>query len=152
MPAPQSYYASPLYRTLDTCRLTFSGLSLPSDRPFRPLVKEMAREVLGEHTCDKRSTKTVIETAFPEFTIEPGFSEEDELWRADDRETDDEIDVRQRKLLDGVFENDAHAVISLTSHSGAIRSLLRVVGHREFALLTGGLIPVLIKASATRSA
>jgi hypothetical protein len=37
--------------------------------------------------------------------------------------------------------------VSLTSHSGAIASLMRVIGHREFRLATGGMVPVLIKAT-----
>jgi hypothetical protein len=34
----------------------------------------------------------------------------------------------------------------VTAHSGAITSILEVVGHREFGLQTGGVIPVLVKA------
>lgn len=34
----------------------------------------------------------------------------------------------------------------MTSHSGAIGSILAAIGHREFALQTGGVIPVLVKA------
>jgi hypothetical protein len=37
--------------------------------------------------------------------------------------------------------------VSLTSHSGAIASKLRVLGHRDFPLPTGGMIPVLVKAT-----
>jgi broad specificity phosphatase PhoE len=41
IPAPQSYYTSPLDRCLATANLTFSGLALPSEEPFRPIVKEV---------------------------------------------------------------------------------------------------------------
>lgn len=34
----------------------------------------------------------------------------------------------------------------MTSHSGAIGGMLRVLGHREYRLKTGGAIPVLVKA------
>jgi broad specificity phosphatase PhoE len=147
MPAPQSYYVSPMYRCLQTASLTYSELKLPEDRPFAPVIKELVREVLGEHTCDRRSTKTYIHNAYPEWSIEPGFTENDELWKADHRETFEEHDVRTRKFLNDLFANDRNVYISLTSHSGAIASHLRVLGHREFKLPTGGMIPVMVKAT-----
>ena len=147
MPASEKYYASPLYRCLQTANLTYSGLDVPSDRPFQPMIKELMREVMGEHTCDSRSTRTVIHNAFPKWDIESGFTEEDELWEADHRETDDEHDARTQKLLDDVFTHDDHTFISFTSHSGAIASLLRVIDHRRLKLPTGGLMPMLIKAT-----
>jgi hypothetical protein len=39
----------------------------------------------------------------------------------------------------------AKTVISITSHSGEISSLLRVIGHQSFRLATGSIIPVLVK-------
>lgn len=151
MPAPDSYYTSPMYRCLQTASLTWSDIPLPADKPFKPLIKELVREVLGEHTCDKRSTRTVIHQAFPDFPIEDGFAEEDELWRADHRETHEEHDARNQALLDDIFAHDDHEVLSLTSHSGTIASILRVLGHREFKLPTGGMIPVLVKATRVGS-
>ena len=149
MPPPDSYYTSPMYRCLQTASLTWSEVPLPSDKPFKPLIMELVREVLGEHTCDKRSTRSVIQKAFPDFPIEQNFSEEDKLWRADHRETHEEHDARNQILLDDIFAHDSQGVLSLTSHSGAIASMLRVLGHREFRLPTGGMIPVLVKATRT---
>lgn len=57
------------------------------------------------HTCDKRATRTEIRTAFPDFSIEKGFTEEDELWMPDVRETDVERDLRIRMVLDRIFRN-----------------------------------------------
>jgi len=54
---------------------------------------------------------------------------------------------RLAQFLDDVFANDEGVFLSLTSHSGAIRSILAAVGHRWFALETGGVIPVLVRAS-----
>ncbi|KAI4251340.1 MAG: hypothetical protein L6R42_008419, partial [Xanthoria sp. 1 TBL-2021] len=42
-PAPERYYCSPLYRCLETANLTFTGLDLPADRPYKPVVKEVSR-------------------------------------------------------------------------------------------------------------
>lgn len=50
------------------------------------------------------------------------------------------------RLLDDVFGNDGSSFVSFTSHSGAIGSLLRVLGHQEFRLATGAVIPVLVRA------
>ena len=147
MPAPERYYTSPLYRCLQTARLTYSGLELPSSRPFKPEVKELMREVMGEHTCDKRSPKTVVHDAVPNWDIEPGFTEEDELWQADHRETHEEHDIRTQTLLDDIFGQERHTFMSFTSHSGSIASLLRVIGHRQLKVPTGGLMPMLVKGT-----
>ncbi|GAB7328517.1 hypothetical protein MBLNU13_g00479t1 [Cladosporium sp. NU13] len=146
MPVPDTWVASPLMRCLKTAELEWAALGFEG---FRPLIREMAREVMGEHTCDRRSSKTKIHAAQPNWLIEEGFTEEDELWEADHRETHAEHDVRTQKLLDQVFGNEGKdaSVVSLTSHSGAIASLMRVIGHREFRLATGGMVPVLIKAT-----
>lgn len=138
---------SPLMRCLRTAELTFAGLPGLGGRGFRPVVKEALREVMGVHTCDRRSSRTVIREAFPQWEIEEGFSEVDELWRAEHRETFAEHDLRTQGLLDDVFARERGVVVSLTAHSGMIASLLRVMGHREFRLPTGGLMPVLVKAT-----
>ena len=67
---------------------------------------QLLREVIGEHTCDKRSSRSEIEQAWPKFELEDGLAEEDPFWRADWRESDAEMDVRLKKLLDSVFESD----------------------------------------------
>lgn len=168
IPAPQSYYVrvskrspdsassstnvlcsqtSPLYRCLQTADLTFTGLGLPTDRIFHPTIKEFVREVMGVHTCDKRSTRSLIHKDFPDWTIEPGFTEDDELWQVDHRETSSEHDVRMHKLLADIFSYHTATFISITSHSGSIASTLRVLKHREFRLPTGAIIPVLVKVT-----
>ncbi|WPH00967.1 Hypothetical protein R9X50_00380100 [Acrodontium crateriforme] len=148
MPAPCSYVVSPLYRCIQTANLTWTNLELPIDKPFRPVIKELIREVLGEHTCDRRSSKSFIQKSVPTWTIEDGFTENDELWQADHRETDAEHDVRSTSLLNDVFSNEnSGAFMSFTAHSGTIASLLRVIGHQKFKLQTGGLLPVLVKAT-----
>lgn len=147
MPAPQKYYVSPLYRCLQTANFSFAHLDLPADRQFRPVVKELLREVMGEHTCDKRSSRSVIRKAFPEWAIEKEFSEEDKLWQATHRETKSECAERTQTLLEDIFSHDDSNFISFTSHSGMIAALLQHLGHREYRLPTGGLIPILIKAT-----
>lgn len=142
---PQTYYTSPLYRCLDTAKLTFSGLDLPRHSPFVPTIKELFREGISAHTCDRRSSKSYIRENFPAYRFEKGFAETDPLWTALHAEPSVDQDIRSKKVLDDVFTSDDSTYISVTAHSGEIASLLRVLGHRVFALSTGAAIPVLIK-------
>lgn len=64
------------------------------------------REHNGVHTCDKRQTRSKIHAAFPEYRFEEGFTEGDELWTPDYRETHDDIDRRAERALDMIFRND----------------------------------------------
>ncbi|CEJ56085.1 hypothetical protein PMG11_02308 [Penicillium brasilianum] len=146
IPAPQSYYVSPLHRCCQTAQVTFEGLDMPLTNPFQPLVKELLRETMGEHTCDRRSTKSAIAAEFPRYRFEPGFTEEDELWDPKVREADEHRDRRLLDLLNDIFATDENVFLSLTAHSGAITSILEVIGHRRFPLATGAVIPVVVKA------
>lgn len=152
LPAPESYYTSPLSRCLQTCNFTYNGLKVPSSRPFRPVtIKELLRETNGQHTCDRRSSVTQLRKIWPEpfmstFTFEPGFSDEDKLWSPTKRETDEEVQVRQRRALDDIFKHDQKDWISITSHSGAIKAMLVILGHRAFPLTQGSMLAVLVRA------
>ncbi|RKF77684.1 putative phosphoglycerate mutase [Golovinomyces cichoracearum] len=145
IPVPQVYYVSPLLRCQQTAWNTFFGLNLPSERPFKPVIKELLRECIGVHTCDMRSSKTQIQKRYPDWIIEDGFTENDELWSPTLRESDEAMDQRTKLILDEILADDEHTFISISSHSGQIASALRVLGHREFQLGTGQAIPVLIK-------
>ncbi|KAI2633138.1 phosphoglycerate mutase-like protein [Hypomontagnella submonticulosa] len=145
IPAPQSYYSSPLIRSATTANLTFSDLDLPPDRPFVPTVKEFLREGISMRTCDERSNKTHIQSLLPGFKFEEGFTEDDELWKGYEGETTEAQWKRTKVVLDDIFSNDDSTWISITSHSGQIRANLKVLGHIEFSLSTGQAIPALIK-------
>ncbi|KAF8668077.1 Phosphoglycerate mutase family [Rhizoctonia solani] len=176
VPLPTKLFSSPMSRAASTLDITFTGILLTESGKkdkVRPYVMEGLREVLGVHTCDKRRTKTYIRQTYKNFGIESGFTEEvsyllssagflaplittgsfnvkDELWTADHRETNDETDARLRRTLDAIFDRllgPKDIFISVTAHSGAISSALRVLGHRAYSLPTGGVIPVLIKAT-----
>ena len=97
-------------------------------------------------------------------------SEEDLLWKPDERETDAHMQMRGRRALDRVFGKDGaaetcefrfcgsifreklmqtRADISVTSHSAFLRNLLAVLGHQPYPLSTGEMIPVVVKATRT---
>ncbi|OQO05749.1 hypothetical protein B0A48_09843 [Cryoendolithus antarcticus] len=144
-PYPQSYYTSPLTRCTRTANITFSDLALPHYYPFVPTIKEFFREGISTHTCDHRSNKSVIAARFPTYKFEPGFAQVDPYWTGITAEPAPAQDIRSKKALDQVFAQDDHTWISVTSHSGEIASLLRVLGHKTFSLSTGAVIPVLVK-------
>ncbi|KAF1958982.1 phosphoglycerate mutase family protein [Byssothecium circinans] len=147
---PETYYTSPLYRCLETANLSFSGLPLPKDNPFIPTVKELFREGISAHTCDRRSNKTYLAQNFPTYKFEEGFAEEDPLWQELHSEPRVDQDIRSKTVLDDVFTSDRSTYISVTTHSGEIASLLRVLGHRVFSLSTGAALPVLVKATTLK--
>lgn len=147
LPAPETYYVSPLTRTIQTADLTFQGLNLPPGRDYNPYIKELLREALGIHTCDRRSTQSHLRTTYPHLTFEPQFSDPDVLWQADYREPRSARAYRLATFLDDVFSSDGGVWLSMTAHSGAIASLLEVMGHREWGLETGGVVPVLVKGT-----
>ncbi|PGH14940.1 hypothetical protein AJ80_05703 [Polytolypa hystricis UAMH7299] len=171
VPLPEIYYTSPLDRCLSTAQITFDDLDLPTGKDFKPIVKELLRETLGIHTCDRRSSASYIRSAYPDYVIPHSFAEEDPLWDAKLRESNSARSARLRKFLVDIFtpnnnkdpsphhdqdeeDEDTHSAnsrvnkdtyISLTAHSGAITSILEIVGHRKFAVSTGGVIPVLVR-------
>jgi broad specificity phosphatase PhoE len=147
LPLPTRHYASPLARCLETCELAFSGLAL--SRPFEPIIKELIRERLGIHTCDRRRTRTWILDNHPGFETEMGFLEQDALWRPDVRETLEEHAGRVTVFLDDLFANESAPIVSVTAHSGTILALYEAIGHAEVRLEPGAIIPVLVKAETT---
>ncbi|KAF3384835.1 putative phosphoglycerate mutase [Penicillium rolfsii] len=152
---PDNYFTSPLTRSLQTANYTFNGLNLPHNAAkFRPLVKELFREGISIHTCDHRRSKSYIKNLFPGWPFDKGFTEEDELWNGVTAETNDAQDVRSATALGEVFfakSTKQEAFVSVTSHSGEISSILRVLGHRSFSLKTGAVIPVLVKAEKVQA-
>ncbi len=115
-PAPQSYYTSPLTRCTTTANFTFNGLDLPKTYPFVPIVKEFLREGISMRTCDERSNRTYIQSLFPWFRFEKGFTEKDELWKGYEGETSSAQLKRAREVLDDIVSNDDNTWISITSH------------------------------------
>ncbi|KAG5422368.1 PMU3 [Candida metapsilosis] len=146
---PQKMYVSPLSRSIDTLYYTWSPIV--DIQQMKPYIQENWRETTGVHTCDKRSTRSIIAKKYEKlgFVIEPGFTEEDELYKDDYRESFDEQAARMNIVLQQLFtENQANGVdiVGITTHSGSIKTQLLVLGHRAFAVQTGGMIPVFVKA------
>lgn len=146
---PHRFFASPFRRSVDT----LIGLWLQHVllKEQRPLIKEDFRETMGVHVCDKRSPRSVIAEKYEPkgFVIEDGFEEEDIYFKSDYREKVWEQALRMNRLFEWVMNNTSktESFVSITSHLGSIRTQLMVLGHRPFAIGTGGMIPVLVKAT-----
>lgn len=106
---------------------------------------QLFRETIGLHTCDARSPKSTIQQTHPLYHLEPRFSQPDPLWTRFARESNTARNLRLRTALFDIFAHDPSSVISITSHSGAIESVLNVTGHRAFGLVTGAMVPVLVR-------
>lgn len=157
IPIPDVMWISPFRRALMTCAITFNGWLYPDGaEPGMEIASSRARiavedihEDSGVHTCDLRSPKSVLHEEFPWLLFENGFAEEDPLWTPDHRETGPEHDIRSRRALAKFFVAEG-TYISVTSHSGTMASIFRVLGHQPYPVGPGGVVPVLVKATQTR--
>ncbi|OLN86611.1 putative phosphoglycerate mutase-like protein 1 [Colletotrichum chlorophyti] len=145
VPFPESFYTSPLRRCLKTCKLAFGDLVEKRGQKFRPVIKEGLRERMTDHTCDKRSSRTWIQSAYPEYVVEPGFTENDQLWKADRFESTEEHLARKQLVLEEIFSTDSNQFVSLTVHSYAIAAILGVGGQAEFRVREGSTIAILMR-------
>ncbi|KAF7334999.1 F-box domain-containing protein [Mycena venus] len=143
IPLPERLYCSPMTRAMQTNVITFDGVS-----DTCVVVLENCREEYGWHTCNKRNARTCIRTAFPKFEIEDGFTEEDELWEAESQETKTRAAARARTVLDRIFRDDKDVLfVSITTHGGIIHGFLHAMGRPIYQLPTGGVLPVVVKAT-----
>ena len=147
---PGTLYTSPLARCLKTTRLAFEKTLEEQGVQFRPIVKESLRELITDHTCDRRSSRSWIQENYPDYLIEPNFSEKDHLWTGGRWETRDEHTTRKQSVLEDIFSTDENAFIGLTVHSYAISAILRVVGLPEFRVREGSSIAIFVKGEKKR--
>ncbi|KJX92179.1 hypothetical protein TI39_contig5898g00001, partial [Zymoseptoria brevis] len=105
VPLPRKFFTRPITRCLQTVQATWADVPMPQSQPLQPVVVEAIRELFGVHTCDKRSARSAIESAFPTFEIEPSMTEEDDLWSAYFRETAEDHGKLWRDFLNQLFED-----------------------------------------------
>lgn len=146
IPLPETIYTSPLARCMETARLAFSEVFKEARKPFRPVVKELLRERLTDHTCDRRSLSTWIEKNYPNFQIEPCFSEEDKLWTGGSWETEDQHTARKQRVLEDIFSTDGNTFVALVTHSYAISAILKAVGCGKFRVDECGCFALFVRA------
>ncbi|KAI5791074.1 phosphoglycerate mutase [Geopyxis carbonaria] len=160
-PLPRAFYTSPLSRAASTHHLTWSNTTTHA-----PTVLEALRETLGIHTCDRRRPRSALAADYPGFRFERGFAEEDGLWDPVLREPDAARRERVREALDAILggrangesgheerggegesrvKREKETYIAISAHGGVIGSVLEVLGHRNWPLGTGAMVPVVVK-------
>ncbi|KAK3314012.1 hypothetical protein B0H66DRAFT_607247 [Apodospora peruviana] len=145
IPIPQRFYVGPMARGLSTANTTRSDLPIT----FSPIVKELLREPINVCTCAWRHPKSWIQSRYPAYAFEPGFTEEDELWKRDFVIEDTAgLLALTKTLLDDVFATDKGTFISFTTHGVVIQPILQLIGHPNpsYNPRPGEVIPVLVKA------
>ena len=142
----QHVLISPLERALQTFTIVYQNQT--TKMSVKPL--ELAREVLGVHTCDERRAISEKRMQYPELDFSGFKSDEDSWWTPDHRETDVEIEARAMKLLSLIFSNTSTQSVGVVSHSVFGAALLRVIGHREYSLGTADFLPLLIEKVTTK--
>lgn len=140
------WFVSPFSRSIDTFDITWNDII--DFTKVKPVITEYVRETIGIHTCDMRSSRSVIANKYSSkgFVFEPDFVEEDIYFDKNKRETAVEQAMRLNKFFQKVFELKDD-VINITSHSGTIRAILLLIGHRVFPIGTGGMIPICVKGT-----
>ncbi|OUM53146.1 hypothetical protein BVG19_g2406 [[Candida] boidinii] len=157
-PIPTAFFVSPLNRSSTTLVKTWNEIIInnnSSPQGSIPItVVEKVRETLGIHLCNERSTKTVINNNFAKFNFkfEENFAENDELFNViykDVKETLAQHCLRTEDFLQELFESDqkSNSIVNITSHAGTIRAFITALNHRRFGISTGGMIPIVVKAT-----
>ena len=105
---------SPLKRTLQTATEIFKDHSVPI------IALDYSREYpLGEHTCNKRSSKELYMKDFPHINFDNLQTDQDEIWLSHRRETMDELNTRIYKLKQFIVDRP-ETKIALVNHSSFI--------------------------------
>ncbi|CCG20856.1 hypothetical protein CORT_0A04680 [Candida orthopsilosis Co 90-125] len=157
-PIPSKFFVSPLQRSCNTLQITWNDLK---PKAIIPRIDELIRETIGKNLCDKRSPKRTIQQRFPEFNTDGVVDEEDVLFGDDERESMIDQSIRINRFLQNLFESDYNlgdgkvdkkkaeedTHIATYSHAGTIRCFINVLGHRNFTISTGGMIPIVVKGT-----
>ena len=160
---PHIYFSSPMRRCLETFIESWTPVFRelqPPETHVSPFILENLRETLGEHTCDKRVDHSIAVEEYQNYKMKTGnvinwkyskdYPEVDQLWRADWREPQLEMDTRVNNGLVEVFEKltSEEKFVSITCHSGVIGSILRNLKHPEIQNLdTGKIVAVVVEVA-----
>ncbi|ODV81216.1 uncharacterized protein CANTADRAFT_47880 [Suhomyces tanzawaensis NRRL Y-17324] len=143
---PEKWFVSPLRRSIDTLVHTWDGIA--DLKKMEPIVTENLRATIGVNTCDKRSLRSEIFDSYHKlgFQMSQSLEPNDIYFKDDHRETTVEQALRINEELHEIFGYE-NQIVSITSHSCSIRAQLLALGHREFAVGAGGMVPVFVKGT-----
>ncbi|KAF1315664.1 Phosphoglycerate mutase, partial [Globisporangium splendens] len=143
----QRVIVSPLDRTLATYEHTFANFQ---EIPVTSM--EITRETLGVCPCDQRKPMASKVAAYPHIDFSSIQDEDDVWWKADHRETDEEIAARGLRFLHEVYYNQPETHFAVVTHSGFSRGCFRALGHRYYRPQNAEFIPLLITSATTNNA
>ncbi|CDO68251.1 hypothetical protein BN946_scf184842.g14 [Trametes cinnabarina] len=130
LPLPERHYASPMRRALRTWHEIFVNDGLLAEHKSRVMILEVSYMIdTGLKTRDFPP---------PIYEFEDGFSEEDILWRPDERESKAHVQERAQAVMDRIFSSDKDSYICITAHSGIINGFIAAMGRPRYPLPTGG--------------
>ncbi|CAL5377597.1 unnamed protein product [Camellia sinensis] len=89
---------------------------------------ELCREHLGIHPCDRRRSISDYECLFPAVDFSLIESDEDILWKANIRETEEELTARGMKFMNWLWTRKEKE-IAIVTHSGFLFHALSAVGN-----------------------
>ncbi|XP_027346182.1 phosphoglycerate mutase-like protein 1 isoform X2 [Abrus precatorius] len=106
----------------NSCRAAISSLNCP------PIVAvELCREHLGVHPCDRRRSVSEYQFLFPAVDFSLIDSDEDSWWKANVRETKEELAARGLKFLNWLWTRKEKE-IAIVTHSGFLFHTLNAFG------------------------
>ncbi|XP_034681562.1 phosphoglycerate mutase-like protein 1 isoform X3 [Vitis riparia] len=103
-----------------------SAISSLDSPPF--LAVELCREHLGVHPCDKRRSISDYQFLFPAIDFSLIESDEDILWKANVRETNEEVAARGLKFMNWLWTRKEKE-IAIVTHSGFLFHTLNAFGN-----------------------
>ncbi|KAL0384377.1 UNVERIFIED_CONTAM: Phosphoglycerate mutase-like protein 1 [Sesamum radiatum] len=107
----------------NSSRAAISSLDCP---PI--LAVELCREHLGVHPCDKRRSVSESQCLFPAVDFSLIESDDDSLWKADVRETKEEVAARGMNFMNWLFTRKEKE-IAIVTHSGFLFHTLAAFGN-----------------------
>ncbi|XP_044475873.1 phosphoglycerate mutase-like protein 1 [Mangifera indica] len=103
-----------------------SAISSLNCRSF--IAVELCREHLGVHPCDKRRSISEYRPLFPTFDFSLIENDEDILWTADTRETNEHVAKRGMEFINWLWTRKEKE-IAVVSHSGFLYHTLSAFGN-----------------------
>ncbi|KAL6517567.1 hypothetical protein OROMI_033268 [Orobanche minor] len=141
---------SPLLRTIQTAVGVFGGEGYTDGMDTLPLMianagnsghtaisslnsppvmaVEQCREHLGVHPCDKRRSISEYQSLFPAVDFSLIESDDDSLWKADVRETKEEVATRGLTFFNWLLKRKEKE-IAIVTHSGFLFHTLAALGN-----------------------
>ncbi|KAJ7555405.1 hypothetical protein O6H91_05G036000 [Diphasiastrum complanatum] len=139
---------SPLSRTMQTAVGVFGGNNVVDGEITTPLMVEgvrenhpaisssasapfvaveWCREHMGVHPCDRRQSASIYKKLFPAIDFSELETDEDSWWKADVRESHEDIYSRCRALIKWLL-NRSEKQIAIVSHSSFLAHLVSLFG------------------------